>query len=339
MSVMERSVTETTLPIYHRSIDWDALYRRYPVPDVFAKTRWKWSADEIRKFQNEQFLDLMKTGWRNGFYQRRWKAAGHRAGRHQKHRRYRQTADLRFRRHQKGSGGESAVRPDQRQRRRDTQDAAAQAANLGRHHRQAATDALCPARMGAQRADPSHAYCIFAACGPGDRRANSAHLLARQCRLVLLQGLPRLSRRAAAHHRHRRGHIVAAADRDRPGMGHQCLVRAPRIRHPTRKSRARRTQIRRARSENQIPRLRPRPRHREHFPQSARRAMGLQGLRHVRHARDGHGRLRVPASERPAFPRGLRPSSKSSASRTTSRSRTARSATWCARSCIAASSR
>ena len=76
MSVMERSVTETTLPIYHRSIDWDALYRRYPVPDVFAKTRWKWSADEIRTFQNEQFLDLMKTGWRNGFYQRRWKAAG-----------------------------------------------------------------------------------------------------------------------------------------------------------------------------------------------------------------------------------------------------------------------
>ena len=76
MSVMERSVTETTLPIYHRSIDWDALYRRYPVPDVFAKTRWKWSADETRDFQNEQFLDLMKTGWQNGFYKRRWRAAG-----------------------------------------------------------------------------------------------------------------------------------------------------------------------------------------------------------------------------------------------------------------------
>ena len=76
MSVMERAVTETSLPIYHHSIDWDALYKRYPVPDVFAKTRWKWSADEIRAFQNEQFLDLMKVGWRNGFYQRRWKTAG-----------------------------------------------------------------------------------------------------------------------------------------------------------------------------------------------------------------------------------------------------------------------
>ena len=76
MPVMERAVTETALPIYHRSIDWDALYKRYPVPDVFAQTRWLWSADEIRAFQNTQFLDLMKTGWRNGFYRRRWKAEG-----------------------------------------------------------------------------------------------------------------------------------------------------------------------------------------------------------------------------------------------------------------------
>ena len=73
---MERSLTESTLPIYHRSIDWDALYKRYPVPDVFERTRWRWSADEIRAFQNDQFLDLMKTGWQNAFYQRRWKAQG-----------------------------------------------------------------------------------------------------------------------------------------------------------------------------------------------------------------------------------------------------------------------
>ena len=76
MSVMERTLTETSLPIYHRSIDWDALYKRYPVPDVFANTRWKWSADEIRTFQNGQFLDLMKTGWQNEFYKRRWTAEG-----------------------------------------------------------------------------------------------------------------------------------------------------------------------------------------------------------------------------------------------------------------------
>src|ERR1700759_2273328 len=76
MSVMERSVTETSLPIYHKSIDWDALYKPYPVPDVFERTRWRWSPEETRKFQNEQFLDLMNVGWQNGFYQRRWKAQG-----------------------------------------------------------------------------------------------------------------------------------------------------------------------------------------------------------------------------------------------------------------------
>ena len=73
--MLERA-TGTSLPIYHRSIDWDALYRRYPVPDVFERTRWRWSPDEIRKFQNEQFIDLMKTGWQNDFYKRRWKAVG-----------------------------------------------------------------------------------------------------------------------------------------------------------------------------------------------------------------------------------------------------------------------
>ena len=76
MTIMERAAMQTSLPIYHRSIDWDALYKRYPVPDVFANTRWKWSSDEIRAFQNEQFLELMKTGWQNEFYKRRWKAAG-----------------------------------------------------------------------------------------------------------------------------------------------------------------------------------------------------------------------------------------------------------------------
>ena len=50
---------QSSLPNYHRSIDWDAFYRRYPVPDVFERTRWRWSADEIRAFQNEQFLDLV----------------------------------------------------------------------------------------------------------------------------------------------------------------------------------------------------------------------------------------------------------------------------------------
>jgi phenylacetate-CoA ligase len=76
MNVMESQAPVSTLPLYHRSIDWDAFYQRWPVPDVFEKTRWRWSADQIRSFQNEQFLDLMRAGWQNGFYQRRWGDAG-----------------------------------------------------------------------------------------------------------------------------------------------------------------------------------------------------------------------------------------------------------------------
>src|SRR6185369_13203272 len=76
MNVIDTQQFVSTLPTYHRSIDWDALYKRYPVPDVFANTRWKWSADEIRAFQNGQFLDLVKTGWQNEFYKRRWRAEG-----------------------------------------------------------------------------------------------------------------------------------------------------------------------------------------------------------------------------------------------------------------------
>jgi len=75
----------------------EALYRRYPVPDVFAKTRWKWSPDEIRDFQNEQFLDLMKTGWRKRLLPAPVEDGWSRGGRHQEHRRYRQAADVRFR--------------------------------------------------------------------------------------------------------------------------------------------------------------------------------------------------------------------------------------------------
>ena len=308
------------------------------MPDVFAKTRWKWSADEIRAFQNEQFLDLMKTGWRNGFYQRRWKAAGLEPGDIKsiddivKLPMF-DSADIKKDQEENPPFGLINGNVDE-----ILQDPAAETADQRRHHRQAAPDALRAARMGAQRAD-HRARVLHLRRAAGRSRANSAHLLARQCRLVLLQGLPRLSRRAADHHRHRRGDLIAAADRDRAGMGHQCLVCAPRIRHPARQGRARRTQIRRARSQNQISRLRARSRHRKHLPQPARRVVGLQGLRHVRHARDGHGRIRVPAPDRHAFPRGLRPSSKSSASKTTSRSGTATSATWCARSCIAASSR
>lgn len=67
---------ETSLPLYHRSLDWDQLYRDYPVPDVWANTTYLMSADQIRDMQNRRFLECMQRGWKNEFYRRRWGAAG-----------------------------------------------------------------------------------------------------------------------------------------------------------------------------------------------------------------------------------------------------------------------
>jgi len=66
----------TKLPIYRESIDWDALFAMYPVPDVFEQTVFRWSRDELRAFQNQRFMALMEIGWKNEFHGSRWRAAG-----------------------------------------------------------------------------------------------------------------------------------------------------------------------------------------------------------------------------------------------------------------------
>ncbi len=67
---------QSGLPIYHYAFDWDEFYRRYPVPDVFVDTVYKWSPERIRALQNERFLEVMQVGWQNEFYQRLWNKAG-----------------------------------------------------------------------------------------------------------------------------------------------------------------------------------------------------------------------------------------------------------------------
>ena len=72
-----RSISaHSTLPIYHDSIDWDELFAKFPVPDVFEKTVYRWPRDRIRQLQNDRFLEVMATGWTNEFYRNRWSAAG-----------------------------------------------------------------------------------------------------------------------------------------------------------------------------------------------------------------------------------------------------------------------
>ncbi len=67
---------KSALPIYHQNIDWDAFFAEYPVPDIFERTVFRWSRDQLRAFQNKRFLRLMQIGWKNEFYRRRWTAAG-----------------------------------------------------------------------------------------------------------------------------------------------------------------------------------------------------------------------------------------------------------------------
>jgi phenylacetate-CoA ligase len=70
------SILDTQLPIYHKSIDWDAFFAEYPVPDVYERTVYKWPRERYREFQNRRFLRLLDIGWQNEFYRRRWRAAG-----------------------------------------------------------------------------------------------------------------------------------------------------------------------------------------------------------------------------------------------------------------------
>ncbi len=64
------------LPTYRYSFDWDAFYQRYPLPDVFAQTVYRWPREQIEALQNQRFLEVMQVGWKNPFYQALWRQAG-----------------------------------------------------------------------------------------------------------------------------------------------------------------------------------------------------------------------------------------------------------------------
>ena len=42
---------QTVLPIYQKSIDWDAFFAEYPVPDVFERTVYKWPREKYARFK------------------------------------------------------------------------------------------------------------------------------------------------------------------------------------------------------------------------------------------------------------------------------------------------
>ena len=68
--------TPSALPLYHYAMDWEAFYAKYPPPDVFLDTVYRWPRERIRALQNERFLEVMQVGWQNPFYRNLWGNAG-----------------------------------------------------------------------------------------------------------------------------------------------------------------------------------------------------------------------------------------------------------------------
>ncbi len=67
---------EKQVPLYYRSLDFEALWRDYPpAPDYFEST-YQLSRDELHALQNRRFLQQVKRAWDIPFYQRHWAKAG-----------------------------------------------------------------------------------------------------------------------------------------------------------------------------------------------------------------------------------------------------------------------
>ena len=61
---------------YWRSLDFDALTRKFPPPPDYFDQVFRISRDELRKRQETRFLATVKRGWEIPFFQRHWGGAG-----------------------------------------------------------------------------------------------------------------------------------------------------------------------------------------------------------------------------------------------------------------------
>jgi phenylacetate-CoA ligase len=68
------------VPLYYRSLDFEALWRDFPPAPDYLDTTYRLSQDEIRALQNARFRQQMRRAWEIPFYQRHWGKAGIAAG-------------------------------------------------------------------------------------------------------------------------------------------------------------------------------------------------------------------------------------------------------------------
>ena len=315
------------LPIYHGAVDWAQLHRDYPVPDVFAETVLQVAGRAGPRIAERTLPRLRRTRLEQPFLPQALAGGRAGAGRRREHRRQPQDPDLQFRRREAGPAREPALRRVPRCRPGGACNGASEDADLGRHHGQAAGNALPAAGMGAQRAHRG-AHAIHARRPARRRNANPGDARSRQSRLVRLQGGARLSRHPSADHRHRRGDAEPAADGDRLRLRHQSLVLVPGIHAAAGPGEPGRARPRFPRARHQVRADLPRTRHQGRAPRRDGGCAGLRRLRQLRHQRDGRRRIRMPPQERPPLLRGLHVFRDRRYRDRGARCRTAKAATW-----------
>ena len=64
------------IPWYHRSLDFEKLWREFPPAPDYFKTVYAMPREELRALQSERFMQQMRRAWEIPFYQRHWGKAG-----------------------------------------------------------------------------------------------------------------------------------------------------------------------------------------------------------------------------------------------------------------------
>jgi len=159
-------------------------------------------------------MEVMRVGWKNPFYQALWKKAGVQPGDIRSLGGHHQAADLQLRRPEDRPARAPAIWPAARifEPQRPSRPYANQTAKQWRHYRQnrASRCTVSPSGNGTRLAP--RGQCTSRGFGQG-HHADSCDLLTRKSGLGDLQGLPRLSRRIAAHHGQRHRDHESATDR------------------------------------------------------------------------------------------------------------------------------
>jgi phenylacetate-CoA ligase len=70
------SDTSVKLPNYFRTVDFEEIFRRHPLPDDFLTGMYRWPHERVRQHQEDRFREILEVAWDNPFYRRRWSDAG-----------------------------------------------------------------------------------------------------------------------------------------------------------------------------------------------------------------------------------------------------------------------